>query len=103
MALPKDNWPSVVDVKPGDDRIQVPLFAFDDASGKWKRDGEGFLEDDAGKVIAESELAAIRGGAHQGGVTVCGKVSHFSFWNVDWPVADHQRPCHPGSRMPAAQ
>ncbi|MHB8872708.1 MAG: hypothetical protein ACYC8T_03380 [Myxococcaceae bacterium] len=89
MTLPKETWRTVVDLTPGNDRIEVPLFAFNEASGQWVREGQGYLENEAGALLAEAKLASIRDGSFSGGVVVAGKVSHFSFWNVDWPIESH--------------
>lgn len=90
MRVPEETWKVIVDLQPGDDRIQIPLYSFREASGEWVRDGEGFLETSSGAVIPESRLAEIRAGTFDEGVTACGKVSHFSYWNVDWPVNTKQ-------------
>jgi hypothetical protein len=87
MALPKDAWGVVADTTPGDDRIQVPLYSFDEAAGTWVADGEGYLEDGAGAIIAEEALDDIRAGSYAGPVLARGEVAHLSYWNVDWPVA----------------
>lgn len=89
MRLPKETWRNVVDLTPGNDRIEVPLFAFDEPAGRWVREGQGYLENEAGALVAESKLSSIRDGTFSGGVVVAGKVSHFSYWNVDWPIESH--------------
>lgn len=89
MQVPRETWPIVVDVTPGNGRIDVPLYAFDEARGTWARDGAAVLEDDRAAVIPESALASIRAGTFAGGVVARGAVRHFSYWNVDWPVESH--------------
>jgi hypothetical protein len=86
MRVPRDTWSLVVDTTPGNGRIDVPMYAFDEVKGTWVREGEGFLESDTGATIPESALPAIRDGSHAGGVVARASVSHFSYWNVDWPV-----------------
>jgi hypothetical protein len=76
-------------VLPGNDRIDVPLYAFDEVQGTWVREGEGYLEDGNGRVLAEADLASIRDGSFPGVVYSAGVVRHFSYWNVDWPVEAH--------------
>jgi hypothetical protein len=84
MRVPRDTWNIIVDTQPGTDRIEVPLFSFDETKGQWVLDGEGFLESDSGAMLAESQLASVRDGSFTGGLVACGKVSHFSGWNVDY-------------------
>ena len=84
MRVPRDTWNILVDTKPGTDRIEVPLFSFNEVKGQWVLDGEGFLKSDSGAMLAESQLASLRDGSFTGGLVACGKVSHFTDWNVDW-------------------
>ncbi|MBI2896443.1 MAG: carboxypeptidase regulatory-like domain-containing protein [Deltaproteobacteria bacterium] len=89
MRMPRDTWGVVVDIRPDTDRIEVPLYAFDEDLGTWVRDGDGYLEDDRGEILDEDVLPSIRDGSFQRSVVACGAVSHFSYWNVDWPVSAH--------------
>ena len=86
MRLPTSSWAIVRDVTPANDRIDVPLFSFDDDTGEWARDGSGWLEDADGAVLSEGQLASIRAGSFTGVIYVAGDVDHFSTWNCDWPV-----------------
>lgn len=89
LRLPFDTWGIVTDITPGDAQISVPLYAFDEIAGTWVRDGSGTLQDGNGATIPATALASIRDGSFAGTVYVAGQVSHFSYWNVDWPVASH--------------
>ncbi len=90
MQMPQDTWPVIVDLQPDNDRIDIPLYAFDEAKGTWVRHAkDGWLEDGSGGIIPESELASIRGGTWTGVIIATGEVNHFSYWNVDWPVESH--------------
>ncbi len=86
MEIPRDTWNVVKDIHPGSDRIEVPLYSFNEVSGQWVADGEGFLEDEAGNPVSENKLTSIRDLTYQGILMVHATVSHFSYWNVDWPV-----------------
>lgn len=89
MQVPRETWSIITDVTPGNGRIDVPLYAFDEALGTWVRDGAAVLENDASAVIPEGSLASIRDGSYSGGVVARGEVDHFSYWNVDWPIDSH--------------
>lgn len=96
MRMPRDTWASVVDTAAGTDRIEVPMYYFDEEDGQWKRGTDeqgdelsGWLEKENGDLIAESQLAAIRGGTFSGQIFAASDVTHFSYWNVDWPVESH--------------
>jgi hypothetical protein len=107
MRMPRDTWGSVVDIAPGTSRIEVPMYYFDEQTGQWVRgkteqgaDLTGWLEQDSGDVIAESQLPAIRSGAFAGQIYAASDVTHFSYWNVDWPISSHA--CMSGTLRDAA-
>jgi hypothetical protein len=87
IEIAPDNWGVISDVKPGDDRIQVPLYAFVESSGVWEKQGEGYLVDASGAKIAEGVLTSVHGGTYAGKIFAQGEVSHFSYWNIDWPIS----------------
>lgn len=91
MLLPKDTWMLVVDEFLGSGKIEVPFYHFDENRGLWHRDGEADLVDADGTPLPESALAAVKAGTHTGAIYAEGPVSHFSTWNVDWPVNTHTR------------
>jgi hypothetical protein len=89
MKMPVDTWPVVLDITPGNDRIDVQLYSFNEESGQWVREGQGWLESADGALFPESALDAIHDGTWSGAVFSVGLVTHFSYWNVDWPVEAH--------------
>jgi hypothetical protein len=89
MAVPADTWSIITDVTAGTDRIEVPLYSFDEKKGTWVADGQGYLQDAAGMPIPEATLAQIRARTYSGSVTAKGAISHASYWNVDWPLRTH--------------
>jgi hypothetical protein len=86
MRVPPETWAETVDIQPGDDRIQVPMYFFDEAVGSFVRDGTGHYEDVNGAPIPESQLPQLKAGTYAGVVFARADVTHFSTWNVDWPV-----------------
>lgn len=88
IEVPIDTWPIIIDTSPDTDRIEVPLYAFDEVNGTWRREREGWLVDSAGQPIPESELSAIRDKTRTAAVRVRGDLDHFSYWNLDWPIPD---------------
>ena len=96
MRVPRDTWGAMVDTAPGTDRIDVPMYYFNEETGQWVRgqteqgaDLSGWLERDNGTIIEEAKLAAIRSGSYSGDIFAASDVTHFSYWNVDWPVESH--------------
>ncbi|HEY6909631.1 MAG TPA: carboxypeptidase-like regulatory domain-containing protein [Myxococcales bacterium] len=87
LLIPRDTWGIMRDVAGGNDRIDVPLYWFDEVKAWWVRDpNPAHLEDGDGHVIAPSSLAAIRDGSFSGVVYAVGNVNHFSTWSVAWPI-----------------
>lgn len=89
MAFPQDTWSIVLDITPGNGRIDVPMFAFDEELGTWVEEGTGVLEDADGVVLAEADVALLKDGSFDGVVYARASVTHFSYWNVDWPIETH--------------
>ncbi len=87
MQYPHSTQRIVTDIHPNSGKIEYPLYAFDETSGQWVREGEGLLESAPGKPIAEESLASIKNGSYTGDIFAVAQVNHFSFWNVDWPIS----------------
>src|SRR5262245_15316447 len=85
--IPKESWAGFGDDVPGNGRIDVPYYFYDQELGKWTRGvSPGFLEDRARTVIPESELDAIRAGTFVGEVFAATAISKIGYWSVSWPV-----------------
>ncbi|RME25871.1 MAG: hypothetical protein D6806_07145 [Deltaproteobacteria bacterium] len=85
MRIPRDTWDTLGDMVPGDDRIQVPMYYFDEDAGQWRQEGMGWLVGADGTALAEADLASLKDGSFSGEVAAMAPVTHFSYWNVDWP------------------
>lgn len=87
LLMPRNRWGIVRDVAGGNDRIDVPLYWFDEVKASWVLDGNrAHLEDGDGHVIAPTSLASIRDGSFGGVVYAVGNVTHLSTWSVSWPI-----------------
>jgi len=90
LKVPQDCWVTMGDLSPGNGKLDVPLYYYDEETGQWVRhSSDGWLEDAGHQVIAEDSLASIRNGSYVGEVFVAGKITHLSWWNLDWPVSTH--------------
>jgi len=89
MKVPFDTWPQIRDIKPDDGAITVPMYSFDEKRGIWVQEGTGHIEDGAGNPVEESDLPSIRNGSYVGELFAIAEVSHFSYWNVDWPIEEN--------------
>jgi hypothetical protein len=87
LRIPRDTWDVVRDVDSGNDRIDVPLYWFDEVKGAWVRDPvPAHLEDGERNVIAPSLLPGIRDGSFAGVIHAVANVNHLSTWSVGWPI-----------------
>jgi hypothetical protein len=82
----KVSWKTLRDLDANSSRIEVPMYSFDEVKGQWVAEPDGVLEDEDGKAIAESELAAIKSGGYTGKVFIAFSTKHFSTFNCDEPV-----------------
>jgi hypothetical protein len=93
MKIPRDTWGVLKDVELSTaDVIDVPMYYFDEETGEWVQDGTGHLEDGEGNTITAAQLATITADTptFSGSVyAVSEEVTHFSYWNVDYPVDTH--------------
>jgi MYXO-CTERM domain-containing protein len=80
------SWPTLRDLHPDNDRIDLPMYSFDEELGEWVTEADGVLTDDDGAEVAESELAAINDGSYDGKLFVTFSTQHFSTWNCDRPI-----------------
>jgi hypothetical protein len=90
IQIPRDTWGTLRDLRTGNSQIDVPLYYYDEAPGKWVRSSkDGWLEDAGGAKIPENQLAALRNGSYSGSAYAVGPIAHLSYWNCDWPVDTH--------------
>ena len=92
MPLPRALWSNLADGDPDtEDRIEVPLWWYDEATGRWvEADTQGVVVDAQGTPVPRSRLFEIVTGADDPGeLRVVGTVPHLSAWNLDFaaPVA----------------
>lgn len=92
MKIPRDTWGVLKDLDTSTvDVIDVPMYYFDEETGEWVREGSGYLEDGEGNTITAAQLATITStpATFTGTVYAVSEATHFSYWNVDYPVDTH--------------
>lgn len=88
FEFPRKAWPALKDIVTGNNRIDVPYYAFDETLGTWQHESDAILHDTAGNQLAEDDLGSVIRGKFTRGIVARGEVSHFSYWNIDWPVTE---------------
>lgn len=92
MKIPRDTWGVLKDLDTSTvNVIDVPMYYFDEETGEWVREGSGYLEDGEGNTITAAQLATITStpATFTGTVYAVSEATHFSYWNVDYPVDTH--------------
>lgn len=92
MKIPRDTWGVLKDEDTSTaDVIDVPMYYFDEDTGEWVQEGYGQLEDGEGNTITAAQLATITAATptFSGSVYAVSEATHFSYWNVDYPVDTH--------------
>ena len=95
MQVPPGQYVTLRDVTPGiSEEVNVPLYFFDYEAGLWRPSGVlGRLEAEDGSPIKQEQLSDIWSGEFEGPLFVAGEVTHFSAWNVDYPMTTHAAVC----------
>lgn len=83
FELTATTWDRLRDMVPGNGRIDVPQYDFDESSGQWVEDGLATLVDEAGTPLEEVAFPGLRDGEHRGRVFARLAVTHFSAKNID--------------------
>ncbi len=90
--------PTIQDAVPGTDRIEVPIYTYDETAQQWTYQGMGWIQDENGTILPEAALPSVQADTIGGKLYATYTTTHFSWFNVDYPYIG---PWHLG-RMPAA-
>jgi hypothetical protein len=86
VKVPTSQWIDLHDIKPKNDKIEVPIYSFDEHRGVWEWEEEpGWLEDADGLLLPEDDEPYILDGTFPKDVYAVFETSHFSYLNVDIP------------------
>lgn len=83
--VPRSQWADLEDINSGTDRIEVPIYVFNEATGMWQQSGVGWLEDGNRTILPEDAQSVILDGTFQGEIFATFVTNHFSWMNVDYP------------------
>ncbi len=83
--VPRTQWGDLEDITPGTDRIDLPMYFFNEDTQMWEQGDEpGWLEAEDGTVLPEDAQSAILDGSYAQDVFASFTTSHFSWMNVDY-------------------
>ena len=83
--IPRSQWSDLADIFAGTDRIEIPIYTFNEETDLWEQEEElGWLEDGDGTVLPEDAQSVILDGSFSGVLYATMVVNHFSWMNVDY-------------------
>ena len=83
--VPTTQWSDLEDIVPGTDRIEIPIYTFDEITNFWTQESaNGWLEDSARTVLPEDAQSVILNGTFSGNIFAVFNISHLSWMNVDY-------------------
>jgi hypothetical protein len=84
-VIPKSQWADLEDINIGTDRIEIPIYTFNETTRMWDQMGVGWLEDGLGTVLPEDAQSVILDGSFSGNLFATFTTTHLSYMNVDYP------------------
>jgi uncharacterized protein YfaP (DUF2135 family) len=83
--IPLSQWVDLEDIRSGTNRIEIPIYTYNESTDRWEQMGEGWLEDASRTVLPEDAQPVILDGTFAGELFATFKTVHFSWMNVDYP------------------
>jgi MYXO-CTERM domain-containing protein len=90
----RSSWKTLPDLRSGSDRVELPMYSFDQSTGEWVPEADGELQFEDGSLVPEESLADIHAGNFDEQIFVAFETDHFSSFNCDAPV--RERACIKG-------
>lgn len=83
--VPPSQWSDLVDIQSGTDRIEVPIYTYNEETDVWDQTAVGWLEDGVRTVLPEDAQSVILDGTFPGEIYATFNTDHLSWMNVDYP------------------
>lgn len=83
--VPQSQWSDLEDIESGTDRIEVPIYTYNESTDLWDQESVGWLEDAVRTVLPEDAQSVILDGTFQGEIFATYNTGHLSWMNVDYP------------------
>ncbi len=82
--ISRSQWNDLEDINAGTDRIDIPIYSYNESTDMWEQEGVGWVEDGVGTVLPEDAQSVILDGTFAGELFATLITTHFSFLNVDY-------------------
>jgi len=83
--VPRAQWADLEDINSGTDRIEIPIYFYNENTNLWEQQGVGWLEDANRTVLPEDAQSVILDGTFAGEIFATLTTNHLSWMNVDYP------------------
>lgn len=83
--VPRSQWVDLEDITADTDRIEIPIYFYNEDLNVWEEQGVGWLEHDSGMVLPEDAQPLILDGSLPGQIFATFETNHLSWMNVDYP------------------
>ena len=57
--IPRSQWTDLEDINPGTDRIEIPIYNYNEGTNLWEQQGAGWLEAPDGTVLPEDAQSVV--------------------------------------------
>ncbi len=83
--IPRTQWSDIEDTRNGTDRIELPIYVYDEETDMWEEVVQhGWVEDAVGTILPEEVEPLIASGTFEGDIYASFVTDHFSWMNVDY-------------------
>jgi len=85
MKIPASQWADLEDIRAGTDRIELPIYFYDETNDVWSQEAQvGWIEAADGTILPEEASSLILDGSYNGDLYAAYRTGHFSWMNVDY-------------------
>jgi hypothetical protein len=85
VQIAPTQWADLEDITTGTDRIELPIYLFNEDLNMWEQRPEvGWIEDERGTVLPEDAQSVILDGSFQGNLFATFPTNHLTWFNVDY-------------------
>lgn len=83
--IPTTQWADLEDITSGTDRIEIPIYTYNEETDMWEQENTGWLEDGNGTVLPEDAESVVLDGTFGDDIYATYLATHLSWMNVDYP------------------
>jgi hypothetical protein len=82
--IPRSQWTDLEDINPGTDRIEIPIYNYNEGTNLWEQQGAGWLEDSNRTVLPEDAQSVVLDGTFSDSILAAAPATSSTWKNVDY-------------------